>query len=199
MRRLFLFVPILFFYGCGEQVSTEPTLPSNPTIEQRSGLYYKPGEETPFTGSIQRKHKNGIKSFESVYTNGLKLLQRSWRTNGVPQEEYRYYEGYIVVRRDWDHNGKLQTWKKLKELAHEQFVRAVENAKQQPPDMKKAYLWFHIAAANGHLESRRFLSGKHQGLTSQEVSKIKTKADNLLGLKLQDIGSQSDQNASINK
>ena len=199
MRRLFLFVPILFFYGCGEQVSTEPTLPSNPILEQRSGLYYKPGKEAPFTGSIQRKHKNGTKSFESVYTNGLKQLQRSWRTNGVPQEEYRYHEGYIIVRRDWDHNGKLQTWKKLEDLALEQFVRAFQYAKQQPPEMKNAYLWFHIAAANGHLEARRFLSGQPQGLTKQEVSDIKTKVDGLLGINLANDSNQSDQNASINK
>ena len=87
----------------------------------------------------------------------------------------------------------------MEELAHEQFVRAFQHAKQQPPEMKKAYLWFHIAAANGHLESRRFLRSQPQGLTKQEVSKIKIKADRLLGLKTQGIGNQSDQNASNNK
>ena len=168
-------------------------------IENRKGIYYKPGEKTPFTGSIQRKHENGIVSFESVYTNGLKLSQRSWRTNGVPQEEYRYHEGYIIVRRDWDHKGKLQTWNKLEELAHEQFVRAFQYSKQKPPDMKNAYLWFHIAAANGHVEARRFLSSQPQGLTSQEVSNIKTKAEGLLGINLASDKDQSDQNAPNNQ
>ena len=138
-------------------------------------------------------------SFESVYTNGLKLSQRSWRTNGVPQEEYRYHEGYIIVRRDWDHKGKLQTWNKLEELAHEQFVRAFQYSKQKPPDMKNAYLWFHIAAANGHVEARRFLSSQPQGLTSQEVSNIKTKAEGLLGINLASDKDQSDQNAPNNQ
>lgn len=191
-------IPIWLYSGCGEQISTEPTPPSNPILEQRSGLYYKPGEDTPFSGTIQREHENGNQSFESVYTNGLKLLQRSWRTNGVPQEEYRFHEGYIVSRRDWDYKGKLQTWKKLEELAHEQFVRAFQHSKKQPPDMEKAYLWFHIAAANGHLDSRRFLNSQPQGLTSQEVSKIKTKAERLLGLNQKKPGNLSDQNASNN-
>ena len=199
MRRFFLLIPIWIYSGCGEKVSTDPTPPSNPILEQRLGLYYKPSEDTPFSGTIQRKHKNGNRSFESVYTNGLKLLQRSWRTNGVPQEEYRFHEGLIVVRRDWDQTGKLQTWKKLELLAHEQFIRAVQSAKSQPPDWKKAYLWFHIAAANGHLDSRRFLSSQPEELTLQQVNEIKVEAERLLGLETKRTGNLSDQNASIKK
>ena len=80
---------------------------------------------TPFTGTLARQHVNGAPSHEAVYTNGLRLLQRSWYTNGVPRTEYRFHDGHMVVRRDWNFKGQLQSWKNLEVLAHEQFLRGV--------------------------------------------------------------------------
>ena len=199
MRRFFLLIPIWIYSGCSEKVSTKPTPPSNADLVQRGRLYYKPNEDTPFSGTIQRKHKNGNQSFESVYTNGLKLLQRSWRTNGVPQEEYRFYEGHVVIRRDWDHTGKLHTWKKLELLAQEQYLRAAKYIANEPPDTKKAYLWLHIASANGHLDSRRLLINPPEGITPKQIAEIKAEAERLLGLETKRTGILSDQNASIKK
>ena len=162
--------------------TTDPTPTANVTLEQRNGLYYKPGSNTPFSGSLLHKHKNGSNSFEAAYTNGMKLLQRSWYTNGVPREEYRFHQGHIVVRRDWSHVGKLQTWRNLDLLAQEQFVRAAQFTTNQPPDIQRAYLWFHIAAANGHLESSQLLKNQPKELTQQQASEIKAEAERLLGL-----------------
>ncbi len=205
MWRFYLLVSIWVHNGCGEKTpgkntpSTAPTPPANVTLEQRNGLYYKPESNTPFSGSLLHKHKNGNNSFESVYSNGMKLLQRSWHANGVPREEYRFHQGHIVVRRDWNHTGKLQTWRNLNLLAQEQFVRATQFAANKPPDWRKAYLWFHIAAANEHLDSRRFLSNQPEKLTPQQVNEIKMEAERLLGLKTKKPGNLSDQNASIKK
>tara|TARA_B100000959_G_scaffold50190_1_gene52012 strand:+ start:203 stop:1771 length:1569 start_codon:yes stop_codon:yes gene_type:complete len=165
-------------------------------IENRKGLYYKPGQDTPFSGTIQRKHKNGRQSFEAVYANGLKLLQRSWYNNGAPNDEYRFHEGHIVVRHDWDDTGKLQAWRKLELLTQEQFVRAAQYATNKPPDLQKAYLWFHIAAANGHLDSRQLLRNPPEGITQEEFAKVKLKADQLLGNESKKSGNLTDQNAS---
>ena len=196
MWRFFLLIPLWFSCGCDENISTEPTLPANIALEQREGLYYKPGQDTPFSGTIQRKHKNGRQSFEAVYANGLKLLQRSWYNNGAPNDEYRFHEGHIVVRHDWDDTGKLQTWRKLELLTQEQFVRAAQYATNKPPDLQKAYLWFHIAAANGHLDSRQLLRNPPEGITQEEFAKVKLKADQLLGNESKKSGNLTAQNAS---
>ena len=100
----------------------------------------------------------------------------------MPREEYRFHQGHIVVRRDWSHTGKLQTWRNLDLLAQEQFVRAAQFATNQPPDIQRAYLWFHIAAANGHLESSQLLKNQPKELTQQQASEIKAEAERLLGL-----------------
>ena len=196
MWRFFLLFSLWFSCGCDENISTEPTLPANTALEQHEGLYYKSGQETPFSGTIQRKHKNGRQSFEAVYTNGLKLLQRSWYHNGAPSDEYRFHEGHIVVRRDWNETGKFQTWRKLELLTQEQFVRAVQYATNKPPNLQSAYLWFHIAAANGHLDSRQLLRNLPQGMTQEEFTKIKLKADQLLGIDPEKNRNLSDPNAS---
>lgn len=188
MWRFYLLVSIWIHSGCGggntakNTPSTDPTPAANVTLEQRNGLYYKPGSNTPFSGSLLHKHKNGNNSFEAAYTNGMKLLQRSWYTNGVPREEYRFHQGHIVVRRDWSHVGKLQTWRNLDLLAQEQFVRAAQFTTNQPTDIQRAYLWFHIAAANGHLESSQLLKNQPKELTQQQASEIKAEAERLLGL-----------------
>ena len=199
MWRFFLPFSLWFSCGCDENISIEPTLPANTALEQHEGLYYKPGQETPFSGTIQRKHKNGRQSFEAVYTNGLKLLQRSWYHNGAPSDEYRFHEGHIVVRRDWNETGKFQTWRKLELLTQEQFVRAVQYATNKPPNLQSAYLWFHIAAANGHLDSRQLLRNLPQGMTQEEFTKIKLKADQLLGIDPEKNRNLSDPNASNNR
>ena len=199
MWRFFLLIPLWFSCGCDENISTEPTLPSNITLEQREGLYYKPGQDTPFSGTIQRKHKNGKQSFEAVYANGLKLLQRSWYNNGAPNDEYRFHEGHIVVRRDWDDTGKLQTWRKLELLTQEQFVRAARYATNKPPNLQKAYLWFHIAGANGHLASRQLLRKPTQEISQEEFAQIKLKAEKLLGIDPGKNGNLSGSDTSIKK
>ena len=199
MWRFFLLIPLWFYCGCDENFSTEPTVPSNLVLEQRGGLYFKPKETSPFSGTILRKHKTGRQSFEAVYSNGLKLLQRSWHNNGMPSDEYRFHEGHIVVRRDWDHTGKIQTWRKLELLTHEQFVRAAQHATNKPPDLPRAYLWFHIAAANGHLDSRQLLRNPPEGITQEEFTKVKLKADQLLGNESNKSGNLTDQNASIKR
>ena len=199
MWRFFLLIPLWFSCGCDENISTDPTPPSNADLVQRGRLYYKPNDHLPFSGSFQQKHKTGNKSFESVYTNGLKLLQRSWRTNGILSEEYRFHESHIVARRDWDHTGKLQKWKELEDLAEEQFVRAAKFANNQPPDIRRAYLWFHIAATNGHLASQRLLEYPPEGLTLKQLGEIEAEANLLLGLDTIKSGNLPDQNASIKK
>ena len=89
-----------------EPISTEPTRPANLVLEERDGLFFKPDATEPFTGTLARQHVNGAPSHEAVYTNGLRLLQRSWYTNGEPQTDYRNHEDHIIVRDDKKYKGK---------------------------------------------------------------------------------------------
>ena len=164
-----------------DPISTEPTRPANLALEERDGLFFKPGATTPFTGTLARQHVNGDPSHEAVYTNGLRLLQRSWYTNGVPRTEYRFQDGHMVVRRDWNFKGKLQTWKNLEVLAHEQFLRGVNYFTNQPPDLHQAYVWFHIASANGHRDARQILRTPPEDFSPESLSAARAEAMGLLG------------------
>ena len=164
-----------------DPISTEPTRPANLALEERDGLFFKPDATTPFTGTLARQHVNGDPSHEAVYTNGLRLLQRSWYTNGVPRTEYRFQDGHMVVRRDWNFKGKLQTWKNLEVLAHEQFLRGVNYFTNQPPDWHQAYVWFHIASANGHRDARQILRTPPEDFSPESLSAARAEAMVLLG------------------
>ena len=127
------------------------------------------------------QHVNGAPSHEAVYTNGLRLLQRSWYTNGVPRTEYRFHDGHMVVRRDWNFKGQLQSWKNLEVLAHEQFLRGVNYFTNQPPDWHQAYVWFHIASANGHRNARQALRTPPENFSPESLSDARNEAMGLLG------------------
>ena len=116
-----------------------------------------------------------------MYTNGLRLLQRSWYTNGVPRTEYRFHDGHMVVRRDWNFKGQLQSWKNLEVLAHEQFLRGVNYFTNQPPDWHQAYVWFHIASANGHRNARQALRTPPENFSPESLSDARNEAMGLLG------------------
>ena len=164
-----------------EPISTEPTRPANLVLEERDGLFFKPDDTEPFTGTLARQHVNGAPSHEAVYTNGLRLLQRSWYTNGVPRTEYRFHDGHMVVRRDWNFKGQLQSWKNLEVLAHEQFLRGVNYFTNQPPDWHQAYVWFHIASANGHRNARQALRTPPENFSPESLSDARNEAMGLLG------------------
>ena len=164
-----------------EPISTEPTRPANLVLEEREGLFFKPDDTEPFTGTLARQYVNGAPSHEAVYTNGLRLLQRSWYTNGVPRTEYRFHDGHMVVRRDWNFKGQLQSWKNLEVLAHEQFLRGVNYFTNQPPDWHQAYVWFHIASANGHRNARQALRTPPENFSPKSLSDARNEAMGLLG------------------
>ena len=164
-----------------EPISTEPTRPANLVLEERDGLFFKPDDTEPFTGTLARQHVNGAPSHEAVYTNGLRLLQRSWYTNGVPRTEYRFHDGHMVVRRDWNFKGQLQSWKNLEVLAQEQFLRGVNYFTNQPPDWHQAYVWFHIASANGHRDARQALRTPPENFSPESLSDARNEAMGLLG------------------
>ena len=164
-----------------EPISTEPTRPANLALEERDGLFFKPGATTPFTGTLARQHVNGAPSHEAVYTNGLRLLQRCWYTNGVPRTEYRFHDGHMVVRRDWNFKGQLQSWKNLEVLAHEQFLRGA-NYSLLERDWHQAYVWLHIAAANGHRDARQALRLPYpENFSPEAQSDARNEAMGLLG------------------
>jgi hypothetical protein len=150
-------------------------------LEERDGLFFKPDATEPFTGTLARQHVNGAPSHEAAYTNGLRLLQRSWYTNGVPRTEYRFHDGHMVVRRDWNFKGQLQSWKNLEVLAQEQFLRGVNYFTNQPPDWHQAYVWFHIASANGHRDARQALRTPPENFSPESLSDARNEAMGLLG------------------
>ena len=69
-----------------------------------------------------------------------------------------------------------QSWKNLEVLAHEQFLRGVNYFTNQPPDWHQAYVWFHIASANGHRNARQALRTPPENFSPESLSDARNEA-----------------------
>jgi len=87
--RIVLAIVSLLLVACKKD--EQPPAPKS-ELDERDGIAYQHGSDTPFSGSINRKFPNGELSAETIYTNGLKLTQRSWHTNGALSTEYLFYK-----------------------------------------------------------------------------------------------------------
>ena len=63
-------------------------------LEEREGIAYLKGSDTPYTGKATRLYENGQKQAEANYKGGKKEgLQTYWHKNGQKREESNYKNG----------------------------------------------------------------------------------------------------------
>jgi len=166
--------------GC----DSDPSLSNPPpkgTLDERKGIAYEHGSNTPYSGSLSRKYPNGQVSTETVYTNGLKLQQRSWFTNGTMKSEFRFYKGQLAIRRSWKMDGEPQSWRQ-EGLSTAQLQRALQliEGKGVQQDFVQAYVWVFTAATNGHPQARMFLTNSPPGMTQANMDAAEAIANRLL-------------------
>ena len=182
-------IPVYLFFGMISNTvllplmdsNQEPAITTKSTLEERNDIFFQHGTDTPFSGSMSRQYPNGQVSTEASYTNGLKLLQRSWYTNGTMKSEFRFYMGQLAVRRSWKMNGEMQSWKQ-EALFNTQLQRAIElmEGKGVKKDFVQAYVWVFAAATNGHPQAQIFLANTPPGMTQADMDAAKTISSRLL-------------------
>ena len=94
----------LLLGGCGEKhegVNAE-------AVEEREGIYYLVGSDTPYTGKSFALWKNGKKRDEGNYKDGKKHgLWIAWHENGKKHVEVKIKDGkYDGLWTAWHENGK---------------------------------------------------------------------------------------------
>lgn len=178
-----LFASMAWMVGCDSGSSSKSSLPKS-ALDERKGIAYEHGSDTPFSGSLSRQYPNGQVSTETFYTNGLKLLQRSWFTNGTMKSEFRFHEGQLAVRRSWNMNGESQSWKQ-EGLSTAQLQRALNlmEGKGVKQDFVQAYVWVFTAATNDHPQARLYLANTPPGMTQADMDAAEAIANRLLAPK----------------
>ena len=167
---------VMWQAGCGQKPKPSPP---RSELEERQGIAYQHGSDTPFNGAISSKYPSGQVSTETTYTNGLKLLQRSWHTNGTLNTEYRFFNGQLALRRSWNTAGERVNWKQDR-IAAEQTQRGFDlvNAGK----FVEGYVWVHLGATNGQPEAQQALQRFPPAMTEQQKAEAKAIAEQVLGL-----------------
>lgn len=68
-------------------------------LEERAGLLFKSGENTPFTGLARDFHENGTPRLEANYQGGRLLGSKVWYGNGKLAEEVSVTADQWTIRR----------------------------------------------------------------------------------------------------
>lgn len=78
----------------------------------RGGLYYRKGDEVPYSGILYALYENGSGRYQSTVKDGkLDGVSVEWYDNGNKQQETNYEEGIL--------NGPVLTWHKDGQKASE--------------------------------------------------------------------------------
>ena len=175
-----ILVMVVWWVGCDSDLSSSKAQPKG-ALDEREGIAYEHESNTPYSGLLSRKYPNGQVSTETFYTNGLRLLQRSWFTNGTMKSEFRFYKGQLATRRSWKMDGEPQSWKQ-EGLATVQLQRALKLIEGQggQQDFVQAYVWVFAAATNGHSQAQMFLSKSPPGMTQADMDAAEAIANRLL-------------------
>ena len=173
--RIVLAIIALLLVACKKE---QPPPAPKSELDERDGIAYQHGSDTPFSGSINRKFPNGELSAETIYTNGLKLTQRSWHTNGALSTEYLFYKGELVVRGHWDVSGE-PIGRKQDKIAALQAQRGFDLVEQEK--FVEGYVWIHFAATNGQPVALQALGQFPPKMTEAQKAEAKAIAEGVLG------------------
>jgi antitoxin component YwqK of YwqJK toxin-antitoxin module len=126
---------------------------ANSQLEERDGLWYVKGGETPYSGPVAGDdgptgemkdgrrtgtwiwtYEDGEKQFEMVYDNGTRIKGTGWHANGKIESEMAFKDGIPNgPRRSWDDEGHLR---------HEEFfVDGKRNGRETVRDQNGAVLY----------------------------------------------------------
>ncbi len=95
----------LLLGGCGEN----PDGVNAEEVEDRDGITYLKGSDTPYTGKAFALYENGQKSSEVNYKDGkMDGLVMSWYENGQKRGEANFKNGKVVEgsRKYWNSKGE---------------------------------------------------------------------------------------------
>ena len=87
LRSIVLLFFFTLLFGQDEEITIED-------LFERDGLFYAPGQDSTFTGTVTGKWENGIKKLDYTYKDGKYDVRWStWFSNGQPEEEIEYQIG----------------------------------------------------------------------------------------------------------
>ena len=73
------------------------------------GLWFKRGEEKPYSGIVAGHYKGGQMESKRVYENGLQVgTETHWYDNGKKRLELVYMGGAVTSLKQWDPDGNEQ-------------------------------------------------------------------------------------------
>ena len=129
MKRLLGLLLVMGMVGCGggdeDPPAGEAALPATPKNEPQAnvdeppvqtvdgsklvpkdGLFYEGDSETPFTGVLVDKYRNGQKMVELHFKDGkYEGLSTEWHENGQKSHEMTWKDGKLVSETKWDEEG----------------------------------------------------------------------------------------------
>ncbi|MBI4647976.1 MAG: hypothetical protein HY738_15670 [Bacteroidia bacterium] len=94
-------------------------------LQNRNGIYFKPNEETPYSGDVSISDNNGTIILQGHLENGLKDEQwTTWYPNGQKESEGMYSGGFKDgTWKYWEENGVekgVEIYKQGNKLGNEQ-------------------------------------------------------------------------------
>ena len=120
----------LLLGGCGgKEVNSKE-------LEEREGIYYVSGSDTPYTGKSFTLNENGKKASERNFKDGKKEgLHVSWYPNEQKQRETNYKDGKEEgLHVSWHKNGQKLVEVNYKDGEEVEGSRKYWNSKGEPVD-----------------------------------------------------------------
>jgi antitoxin component YwqK of YwqJK toxin-antitoxin module len=75
-------------------------------LEQREGIYYLVGSDTPYTGKVFMLYAKGQKAEANFKDGKLDGLAVRWHENGQKAEEVKFKDGKIISTKYWNSKGE---------------------------------------------------------------------------------------------
>ena len=77
-------------------------------LEEREGIVYLKGSDTPYTGKATSLYENGQKEHETNFKDGeVDGLSVYWYENGQKKLEVNYKDGEKISEKHWNEKGEL--------------------------------------------------------------------------------------------
>ena len=101
LRSIALLLFFTFLFAQDEEITIKD-------LYERDGLFYAPGQDSTFTGTVAGSWENGIKKLDYTYKDGKYDAKWStWFSNGQPEEEIEYQIGVKNgIHKQWYRNGQ---------------------------------------------------------------------------------------------
>ena len=108
-------------------------------LEQREGIYYLVGSDTPYTGKATSLYENGQKWSEANFKDGkLDGLAVGWHENGQKESEVNFKDGkFHGLWTEWHKNGQKKSERNYKDGKEVEDSAKYWNSKGEPVDSRE--------------------------------------------------------------